>query len=80
MDLEMPKKNGFEATKMIKEHFESNSDSTAPHIVALSASEFNSNLITKCKEAKFDGWFTSPMTTDQIQKEILDFVLEKKRL
>ena len=37
-----------------------------PHIVALSASEIDTNLRQKCKQVGFDDQFTSPLSASDI--------------
>ena len=47
----------------------------SPYIVALSASEIDSDLAKKLKEYKFDDWFTSPLDSNTIINEIVPKLL-----
>ena len=89
MDLNMPIMDGFRSTRKIKEYFESsnmfinediNNLRTPPYIVALSASAIDHDLVQKCKEYKFDDWFSSPLDFNILKVKVIDVILVKKNI
>jgi len=93
MDLTMPIMDGFKATAKIKDYFDSSNlfmngdtfeaekeNGGAPYIVALSASTLDSSLLSKCKRARFDDQFSSPLDLNTLKNEVVDEILLKKNL
>ena len=75
MDIYMPKVNGYEATKIIK-----NSDKYAKNsipIIAVSASAFEQDII-KAKEAGVDEFLAKPIDNDKLKHVLEKYVLKKE--
>ena len=51
-----------------------------PYIVSLSASEYDSKLLEKCKSAGFDDCFSVPLQICDMQEKIINKVLLQKAL
>jgi CheY-like chemotaxis protein len=96
MDLNMDEMNGFESCKLIKggsrqirpsrmghkmpESEASKMNSQLPYVVAISASYFDEDLISKCKKAGFDAWFTVPLSAANMKSKIIDKVVFLKQI
>lgn len=75
MDIYMPKINGYEATKIIK-----NSDKYAKHnipIIAVSASAFEED-IEKAKEAGVDDFLAKPIDSEKLNTILRKYALKKE--
>lgn len=76
MDLQMPKMNGWEATRHIRSKMRT-PKSTIP-IIALTADVTNINT-HKCKEAGMDEYVSKPINETDLLNKIIRLVKEKKR-
>jgi len=96
MDLNMPIMDGFRATKKIKEFYKisnvfvggglftedlaGSSLKQVPVIVALSSEIFDENLSSRCREAGFDFWFSSPLNSSLLYQQVIDPLLVRLNL
>ncbi|MDO4845358.1 MAG: ATP-binding protein [Oscillospiraceae bacterium] len=74
MDIEMPEKNGYDATKLIRTL--RNSDLASIPIVALTAKAFSED-IAACREAGMDAHIAKPLNMETAMKTLSD-VLSRK--
>ena len=78
MDLNMHVMNGFESCKMIKQSLLTSQVQT--YIVAISASEFDKQLVQQCIQCSFDAWYTVPISAQVLQEEVIEKVLLLKEI
>ena len=79
MDVQMPLMNGFEATRYIRNNFESPSKDTP--IIALTASVLRTDL-DKCKQAGMDSYIPKPFNMQQLITgiaQVLNIALKAKK-
>jgi len=92
----MPIMDGFKATHKIKEYYKSSnmfiggglfsneeeesSLKSDPIVIALSSALLDNKLINDCKEAGFDNWLSSPLSTKQLQHDVIDAIIMKRNL
>lgn len=68
MDMQMPKMNGIEATKVIL----SECGSSSPHIVAMTANAFVEDK-NKCLDAGMVDFISKPIEIKEVQRVLMDF-------
>lgn len=73
MDIQMPKKNGYEATLEIRELEKLN----RTPIIALTAGILNEEK-KKCLEKGMDGYISKPINSAELQKAIIKCLYDKK--
>lgn len=71
MDLHMIQMSGFEACKLIKQHYRKEGRQS-PYVVAVSASVYDEALQGQVKLAGFDDWFETPLSVDDLKARIID--------
>jgi signal transduction histidine kinase/CheY-like chemotaxis protein/HPt (histidine-containing phosphotransfer) domain-containing protein len=79
MDVQMPLMNGFEATRYIRNNFESPAKDTP--IIALTASVLRTDL-DKCKQAGMDSYIPKPFNMQQLITgiaQVLNIALKAKK-
>jgi signal transduction histidine kinase/DNA-binding response OmpR family regulator len=69
MDIQLPKKDGFETTKAIRDLVEANSQ---PIIIAMTANVLDVNN-EKCKAVGMDGFLGKPINTPKLEKLLQSF-------
>lgn len=74
MDVHMPKLNGFEATRLIKETLPENE---CPFIVAVTANALRGDK-ERCLEAGMDAYVSKPIRSESVLPLIEDFNYRKK--
>lgn len=74
MDIEMPKLNGLEATKSIREDFGNPNNGT--YVLALTASAMTED-IEKFKLYGFNSFLLKPFTPDQITSKLNEILIQK---
>ena len=52
----------------------------SPYIISLSASEYDSSLLERCKNAGFDDCFSVPLQISVLQEQVIDKILFQKAL
>ena len=73
MDIQMPKKNGYEATSQIRKIEQSKRTS----IIALTAGILNEEK-KKCLEIGMDGYISKPINSADLQKAIIKCLYDKR--
>lgn len=76
MDIQMPKMDGYEATRQIRQLEQDEGRERTP-IVAMSANAFNED-VSKAYLAGMDDYITKPMSLQEIKK-VLQSLEEKAR-
>jgi signal transduction histidine kinase/CheY-like chemotaxis protein len=71
MDIQMPKRDGFETTQYIRDHIKPDGDKIP--ILAMTA-HANIEGLEQFKNGKFDGFILKPFTPDQLHKSISPFL------
>ncbi|QOS78773.1 PAS domain S-box protein [Paenibacillus sp. JNUCC31] len=75
MDVHMPRLNGFEATKAIKEAL---TPDTCPYIVAVTANAVRGDM-DKCLKAGMDAYVSKPIKSESIMQVMEEFYKTKKQ-
>ncbi len=73
MDIQMPKKNGYEVTSEIRQLEQSNRTA----IIALTAGILNEEK-KKCLESGMDGYISKPISPADLQQAILKCLNNKR--
>jgi CheY-like chemotaxis protein len=63
MDIEMPEKNGFEVTHILREKYKN--DSRQPYIIALTANSLSGER-ERCLEHGMDDYLPKPFTVEDV--------------
>ncbi|KOY15178.1 PAS domain S-box protein [Paenibacillus xylanivorans] len=75
MDVHMPRLNGFEATKAIKESLQ---PGACPYIVAVTANAVRGDM-DKCLKAGMDAYVSKPIKSESIMQVMEEFYKTKKQ-
>ena len=71
MDLKMPKLDGFEATKRIRNFYQKQARKTQPYIIALTANT-SGNIKERCIDAGMDAYICKPINITELANILND--------
>jgi len=73
MDINMPIMDGFEASRLISQHFKESGKKGTP-IIALTGYS-NDSIVKKCKDCGMESYMNKPITQDELRTVMRKYIV-----